>query len=164
MVRTIQLTSDSTEAAQIAIDAFGKKAGPEMAELIRQGKLSYDDYLGVIEGSAGTVENTYEQTQDAFDKIQLAAQGLKTDVATAMKDMLDEYAPEIDEIISSVKENVSAALQTFMTEILPAIKDGISWIIDNLPLIEALVLALAYGVRRRWKVVGLITHTTRSKA
>lgn len=159
MVRTIQLTSDSTEAAQIAIDTFGKKAGPEMAELIRQGKLSYDDYLGVIEGSAGTVESTYEQTQDAFDKIQLAAQGLKTDVATAMKDMLNEYAPELDEIISSVKENVSAALQTFMTEILPAIKDGISWIIDNLPLIEALVIAIGTAFAA-WKVVGLITAIT----
>lgn len=159
MVRTIALTSDSTEAAQIAIDAFGKKAGPEMAELIQQGKLSYGDYLDVIEGSAGTVENTYEQTQDAFDKIQLAAQGLKTDVATAMKDMLDEYAPEIDEIISSVKENVSAALKTFMTEILPAIKDGISWIIDNLPLIEALVVGIGTAFAA-WKVVGLITAIT----
>ena len=159
MVRTIALTSDSTEAAKIAIDVFGKKAGPEMAELIQQGKLSYSDYLDVIEGSAGTVENTYEQTQDAFDKIQLAAQGLKTDVATAMKDMLDEYAPEIDEIISSVKENVSAALQTFMTEILPAIKDGISWIIDNLPLIEALVVGIGTAFAA-WKVVGLITAIT----
>lgn len=159
MVRTIQLTSDSTEAAQIAIDVFGKKAGPEMAELIRQGKLSYGDYLDVIEGSAGTVENTYEQTQDAFDKIQLAAQGLKTDVATAFKDMLDEYAPEIDEMISTVKDGISAALQTFMTEILPAIKDGISWIIDNLPLIEALVIAIGTAFAA-WKVVGLITAIT----
>ena len=159
VVRTIQLTSDSTEAAQIAIDAFGKKAGPEMAELIQQGKLSYGDYLDVIEGSAGTVENTYEQTQDAFDKIQLAAQGLKTDVATAMKDMLDEYAPEIDEMISTVKDGISAALQTFMTEILPAIKDGISWIIDNLPLIEALVVGIGTAFAA-WKVVGLITAIT----
>ena len=159
IVRTISLTSDSTEAAQIAIDAFGKKAGPEMAELIKQGKLSYDDFLQIIEGSAGTVENTYEQTQDAFDKIQLAAQGLKTDVATAMKDMLNEYAPEIDEMISTVKDSISAALQTFMTEILPAIKDGISWIIDNLPLIEALVIAIGTAFAA-WKVVGLITAIT----
>lgn len=159
MVRTIALTSDSTEAAQIAIEVFGKKAGPEMAELIQQGKLSYSDYLGVIEGSAGTVENTYEQTQDAFDKIQLAAQGLKTDVATAFKDMLNEYAPEIDEMISTVKDGISAALQTFMTEILPAIKDGISWIIDNLPLIEALVIAIGTAFTA-WKVVGLITAIT----
>jgi TP901 family phage tail tape measure protein len=159
MVRTIALTSDSTEAAKIAVEVFGKKAGPEMAELIQQGKLSYGDYLDVIEGSAGTVESTYEQTQDAFDKIQLAAQGLKTDVATAMKDMLDEYAPEIDELISTVKDGISAALQTFMTEILPAIKDGISWIIDNLPLIEALVVGIGTAFAA-WKVVGLITAIT----
>ena len=159
MVRTIALTSNSTEAAQIAIEVFGKKAGAEMAELIREGKLSYSDYLDVIEGSAGTVESTYEQTQDAFDKIQLAAQGLKTDVATAMKDMLNEYAPEIDEMISTVKDGISAALQTFMTEILPAIKDGISWIIENLPLIEALVVAIGTAFAA-WKVVGLITAIT----
>lgn len=159
MVRTISLTSDSTEAAQIAIEVFGKKAGAEMAELIREGKLSYSDYLDVIEGSAGTVESTYEQTQDAFDKIQLAAQGLKTDVATAMKDMLNEYAPEIDEMISTVKDGISAALQTFITEILPAIKDGISWIIENLPLIEALVVAIGTAFAA-WKVVGLITAIT----
>ena len=159
IIRTIRLTSDSTEAAQIAIDAFGKKAGPEMAELIQQGKLSYDDFLSVIEGSAGTVENTYEQTQDAFDKIQLAAQGLKVDVATAFKEMLSEYGPEIDAVIENVKQGISEALQTFMTEILPAIKDGISWIIENLPIIEALVAAIGAAFVT-WKVVGLITAIT----
>ena len=159
VIRTIRLTSDSTEAAQIAIDAFGKKAGPEMAELIQQGKLSYDDFLSVIEGSAGTVESTYEQTQDAFDKIQLAAQGLKVDVATAFKDMLSEYGPEIDAVIENVKQGISEALQMFMTEILPAIKDGISWIIENLPIIEALVAAIGAAFVA-WKVVGLITAIT----
>lgn len=159
MVRTIQLTSDSTEAAQIAIDAFGKKAGPEMAELIQQGKLSYGDYLDVIEGSAGTVENTYEQTQDAFDKIALAVQGLKVDVATAFKDMLNEYSPEIEAIIEQVKQSLSDALNAFINDILPAIKDGISWIIDNLPLIEALVIAIGTAFAA-WKVVGLITAIT----
>ena len=159
IIRTISLTSDSTEAAKIAIDNFGKKAGPELAEMVKKGQFEYSEFLKIIEGSGGTVENTYEQTQDAFDKIQLAAQGLKTDVATAMKDMLDEYAPEIDELISTVKDGISVALQTFMTEILPAIKDGISWIIDNLPLIEALVVGIGTAFAA-WKVVGLITAIT----
>ena len=159
IIRTISLTSDSAEAAKIAIDNFGKKAGPELAEMVKKGQFEYSEFLKIIEGSSGTVSNTYEQTQDAFDKIALAAQGLKVDVATAFKDMLNEYSPEIEAVIEQVKQSLSDALQTFMTEILPVIKDGISWIIDNLPLIETLIIAIGTAFAT-WKVVGLITAIT----
>ena len=101
VIQAISTTADSTEAAQIAIEAFGKKAGPEMAELIKKGAFSYSDFLKIVKDSSGTVESTYEQTQDAFDKISLAAQGLKVDVGAAVKDMLDENMPEIDKLIST---------------------------------------------------------------
>jgi TP901 family phage tail tape measure protein len=159
MVRTIQLTSDSTEAAQIAVEVFGKKAGPEMAELIRQGKLSYSDYLDVIEGSVGTVENTYEQTQDAFDKIQLAAQGLKADVGSAFKNLLNEYSPEINAAVENIRAAIGEAFDYFINEIFPVLKDCISWIIDNLPIIEALVAAIGAAFVA-WKVVGIVTAVT----
>lgn len=159
IVNAIKMTSDSTEAAQIAIDAFGKKAGPEMAEMIKKGAFEYEDFLGIIEGSAGTVENTYEQTQDAFDKITLAAQGLKVDIADQFKNLLNEYGPEIDSIIEKIKSGLSNAFETFTTEILPALKNGISWIIENLPIIEALVAAIGAAFVT-WKVVGLITAIT----
>lgn len=159
IIRTISLTSDSTEAAKIAMDSFGKKAGPELAEMVKRGQFEYSEFLDIIKGSSGTVENTYEQTQDAFDKISLAAQGLKVEVATQFKGMLNEYGPELDKALEKVKKGISNALDYFMKNILPALKDGITWIINNLPTIEALIVGIGTAFAA-WKVVGIITAVT----
>ena len=159
VISTINNTSDSAEAAKIAMDAFGKKAGPELAEMIKKGQFEYSDYLDIIKNSPGTVESTYEQTQDAFDKISLAAQGLKVDIAEQFKNMLGEYGPELDTLIEKIKEGLSNAFQTFTTEILPVIKDGITWLIENLPIIEALVAGIGAAFVA-WKIVGIVTAVT----
>jgi TP901 family phage tail tape measure protein len=159
IIRTISLTSDSTEAAKIAIDNFGKKAGPELAEMVKRGEFEYSDFLKLVKDSPGTVSNTYEQTQDAFDKIALAAQGLKVDVATAFKGMLNEYGPDLDKIIEKVRTGITKAFGYFISDILPKIKDGIKWIVDNLPKIEALVVAIGTAFLA-WKAVAIITAVT----
>lgn len=159
IIRTISLTSDSTEAAKIAIDNFGKKAGPELAEMVKKGQFNYSEFLKIIEGSGGTVESTYEQTQDAFDKIGLAAQGLKADVGSAFKNLLNEYSPEINAAVENIRAAIGEAFDYFINEIFPVLKDGISWIIDNLPIIEALVAAIGAAFVA-WKVVGIVTAVT----
>ena len=51
----IEKTEDIAKASEIAIEAFGSKAGPELVEDIQAGKLEYEDFLGVLKDSVGTV-------------------------------------------------------------------------------------------------------------
>lgn len=156
--KAIENDADSTGALTAAYDLFGK-SGDQIYGAIKNGTLSFEELTKASGDVTGAVDNTYEQTQDAFDKISLAAQGLKTDIATAFKNVLNEYAPEIDGVVEKVKKSVADAFGYFIKEILPKIKTGIEWIINNLPVIEALVVGIGAAFAA-WKVVGIITAVT----
>lgn len=96
----IAATPDIAEATTKAIEAFGAKAGPDLADAIKGGRFEYSEMLKVLENSTGTVENTYEETQSGIDKINLAVQGLSVTFGEAAGKLIDEYAPKIEHIIS----------------------------------------------------------------
>lgn len=98
----IKNAKDETAAAQVAFDAFGNKAGQELADAIRSGRFEYQDFIDVVAGSAGTVENTYNETQSAMDKINLAMQGLSVTMGDVTSQMLDKLAPGIDKVIGAL--------------------------------------------------------------
>ena len=107
-----------TEATSKAIEVFGSKAGPDLADAIQNGRFEYEDMLDVIEGSQGRLDAVYEETLDAPDKIALALQGLKSDVGSVISD------------------------------IMSALEPAITWIVDNfdmlIPVITAVTAAMGY--------------------
>ena len=68
---------DLASATTLAIEAFGQKAGPDLADAIKGGRFEVESYTKAIQNSAGTVESTYSQVVDEVDDTQLAAQNLK---------------------------------------------------------------------------------------
>ena len=156
--KSIENDTDSTGALTAAYDLFGK-SGDQIYGAIKNGTLSFEELTRASGDVTGAVDSTYAQTQDAFDKISLAAQGLKTDIATAFKGVLNEYAPEIDAVVQKVKKSAADAFSYFIKDVLPVIKSGIEWIIDNLPIIEALIVGIGAAFAA-WKVVGIITAVT----
>lgn len=96
----IAATPDIATATTKAIEVFGAKAGPDLADAIKGGRFEYSEMLKVLEDSTGTVENTYEETQSGIDKINLAIQGLSVTFGEAAGKLIDEYAPKIEHIIS----------------------------------------------------------------
>lgn len=138
----IAATPDIASATTKAIEAFGQKAGPDLADAIKGGRFEYSDFLSVLENSNGTVEKTYEQTQDGFDKIKLAAQGLKADVGDAFKNMMDEYGPEIEKTLDKIKNVLDKAFKTFTEKIMPKVIEGFQWISDHSAEIEAAIAAI----------------------
>lgn len=156
--KSIENDADSTGTLTAAYELFGK-SGDQIYGAIKNGTLSFEELTRASGDVTGAVDNTYAQTQDAFDKISLAAQGLKTDIATAFKGVLNDYAPEIDAVVQKVKKSAADAFSYFIKDVLPVIKSGIEWIINNLPIIEALIVGIGAAFAA-WKVVGIITAVT----
>ena len=138
-IAAIKNAGDESKAAQIAIDAFGNKAGPELADAISSGRFAFDDFAKAVKESGGAVERTFEETQDAPDKLKLAVQGLKTDLAQTTGELLTEYGPEIEKAIKSIGE-------TLKEDIIPAIKDAIEWVTKNRTAILATLSGIAAGL------------------
>lgn len=134
----IAKTEDIAAASEKAIEIFGSKAGPELVEDIQAGKLEYKDFLNVLQNSAGTVTDTYEATQDGFDKITLAIQGGKADLGKFVRDIATEYQDDIVNFIDKVKD---------------AIKKVITWFVKNgdviLEVLKSIgkVLAVVFAVK-----------------
>ena len=109
-----------TEGLQVAYEVFGKKAGAKIYEACKTGSLSFDDLAKAMENNSGSIDSTYEATQDGADKIKLALQGVKADAGEAIAGFLDEHK---DEIVSTIE----------------TITGGIKTISDNLPVVGVII-------------------------
>ena len=137
VLEEIAKTEDIAEASEKAIEAFGTKAGPELVEDIQAGKLEYKDFLDVLQKSEGTVTETYEATQDGFDKIKLAIQGGKAELGQWVRDMATEHQDQIVSVINKVKE---------------VIKNVISWVVKNADVIIETIKSIGKALAIIWAV------------
>lgn len=138
-VNAIKTAEDASKAAEIAIEAFGNKAGPELADAIQSGRFEFDELTKAVKESGGAVDRTFEETQDAPDKLKLAVQGLKTDLAQTTNEILTEFGPDIEKAI----DKIGTALKE---DIIPAIKNAVTWFLDNKTEILATLTGIAAGL------------------
>ena len=166
LMEEIKNAPTDMEGTQLAIEAFGSKTGLELADAIRTGKMEYSDLIGTISGSQGRLESTFEGTQDASDRLKLAMQGLRTDLADFVDKILQEYGPDVEKVINDIKpalqyivDNAFPAIKKggewIGDNILPVINDGLEWINDNLNILLPLLSALAGAilVYKTWTIV-----------
>lgn len=147
-IAQIKAAPNDTKAAEKAIEAFGNKAGPELAEAIRDGRFAFDDFTQTVKDSAGAVERTFEETQDAPDKLALAVQGLKTDLAQTTNEVMQELAPELETALKEIGK-------VLKNDIIPAVKNAIQWVLKNKTAILTTVTSLAAGLAAM-KIAGAI--------
>ena len=138
-VEAIRTASDASKAAELAIEAFGNKAGPELADAIQSGRFAFDEFTAAVKDSGGAVERTFEETQDAPDKLALAVQGLKTDLAQTTNEVMTELAPDIEKALKSISK-------TLTRDIIPAVKSAIQWVLKNKTAILTTLSAIAAGL------------------
>lgn len=93
-----------TEAAQAAMELFGAKAGPAIAAAVQDGRLSFDELSNSVEDFGGSVNTTFEDTQDPMDQFTTTLNELKLVGA----DLVESAGPMLVDIAGSLAEGVSA--------------------------------------------------------
>ena len=154
-IDTIKNAPTDIAATEAAFEVFGSKAGAELVEAIRSGRFAYDELLATIAESNGTVESTYDATQNASDRMALAMQNVKATAAEIANDFIVKYEPQIQSAIQKIIDIIQ--------EYAPKIENGIDWLEANLPEIESLVIAIAAAFAT-WKFVSVITAVTAALA
>jgi TP901 family phage tail tape measure protein len=88
------------DAAGVALDVFGARAGPKFAAMIREGKLSYQEMLTSLQGGSDTILGAGADTQDFAEKLTLlknrvfvALEPIATKVFNAIGDAMDRIGP-----------------------------------------------------------------------
>jgi phage-related minor tail protein len=134
----IRGAKDTTEATSIAMEYFGNKAAPRIVQGIMDGTLAFDEWAGAAVDATGTVTETFESTLDSVDRAQVAVQNLKLAAGETIDQFLSEHGPQIEAMMTNLSENVLPVV----SGVISGIMNGVSWFIDNLPIITTLVLAL----------------------
>jgi phage-related minor tail protein len=92
------------EASQIAMELFGNKAGPAIADACRDGRLSLEDLGYAMEDLAGTTDATFDSVQDPLDQMQPILNTLKDTGAQLVTDL----GPAIVTVLGAISDGVSA--------------------------------------------------------
>ena len=95
---------DIASATTKAIEVFGKKAGPDLADAIQGGRFEYSDFLNLLENSKGTVETTYSNITDANDDAKIAMNNVKLAASELGSTIMTGASPVIKDLTEKIKD------------------------------------------------------------
>lgn len=96
------------DAYNAAVDLFGSKAGPTLAEFCKDGKLNFEDLGASLDDNLGSVENTFNATLDPADQFKVTLNQLKDagfDVGNALGPVLAECLQVVTPILKDLIES-----------------------------------------------------------
>lgn len=106
---------DIANATSLAIEAFGAKAGPDLADAIKNGRFEYSEMLNLIQNSSGSVESAYNDMLGPVEKMQMVMNKIKGPASELGSAIIDTLMPTFDKL---------AAALTKVTEWFGNLSDG----------------------------------------
>lgn len=103
-LKEIESTPDIATATSKAIEVFGQKAGPDLADAIKGGRFEYQDFLQLVQDSTGIVSQTFEEQQNPWDQWKTTMNDLKLAGADLGGVLIETLTPILQEAAGGVKE------------------------------------------------------------
>ena len=141
----IKNAGTAAEAASIASEIFGTKAGSTMAAAIRDGTLAVGDLRESLLENGETIAGAAEDTYDFAERLQIMKQGLEValkPMANTVFDGLNKFMPVLQKLMEQIVPVISDAVEAaapFVEEFLMGAADALE---DVLPLISQLAADL----------------------
>lgn len=141
----IKNAGTAAEAASIASEIFGTKAGSTMAAAIRDGTLAVGDLTESLLENGETIAGAAEDTYDFTERLQIMKQGLEValkPMANTVFDGLNKFMPVLQKLMEQIVPVISDAVEAaapFVEEFLMGAADALE---DVLPLISQLAADL----------------------
>jgi len=104
-VKAISEAETGGEAAALAIELFGARAGPDMAAAILEGRLSVEDLVAELENADGTLANTAEAVegpQEAMKRLKNQLTLIGAEFANVFIPILEQALPPLQRLLGSV--------------------------------------------------------------
>jgi TP901 family phage tail tape measure protein len=98
---------NQTEALSIATDIFGNKNAATMLSALQDGRLNLDELSNSMTAYAGKVDQTYADTQDPWNEMNVAINNVKLAGAELGADLAEKLVPIIEALIEKVQSVIS---------------------------------------------------------
>ena len=141
----IKNAGTAAEAASIASEIFGTRAGSTMAAAIRDGALAVGDLTENLMENGETIAGAAEDTYDFAERLQIMKQGLEValkPMANTVFDGLNKFMPVLQKLMEQITPVISDAVEAaapFVEEFLMGAADALEGV---LPLISQLAAGL----------------------
>lgn len=141
----IKNAGTAAEAASIASEIFGTKAGSTMAATIRDGTLAVGDLTGSLLENGETISGAAEDTYDFAERLQIMKQGLEValkPMANTVFDGLNKFMPVLQQLMEQIVPVIGDAVEAavpFVEDFLMGAADALE---DVLPMIFQLAADL----------------------
>lgn len=109
-IEKIKGMEDGSQAAALAMEVFGARAGPDMAAAIREGRFDFEEYLDAIENGADTILSAAEDTADAAEKWQQFGNRVALALEPVSKEMFNLASAAADVLLPAILGLVQAAV------------------------------------------------------
>ena len=104
IVDSIKNAKTETEAINKASEVFGTKGAVQMTNAIRDGRFNLDQLKDSMANYGNVVQETYETTQDPWDKMKTAMNDLKLAGSELAGALFETLAPIIEKITEKVHQ------------------------------------------------------------
>ena len=141
----IKNAGTAAEAASIASEIFGTRAGSTMAAAIRDGSLAVADLTAELQENGETIAGAADDTYDFAERLHVMKQGLEValkPMANTVFDGLNKFMPTLQKLMEQITPAISKAVEAaapFVDEFLTGAADALE---DVLPLISQLAADL----------------------
>lgn len=137
LAKRLTNSKTSAKATTEAMTLFGK-SGTAVVEAMKNGKLSVEDMTETLSKSKGTVKDTYEEIEDAGDKIAIKVQHVKSKVGTSISDFINEHEKEIGGFLDDITGSFDGFLNEYGDDIIgfaekmgDGFSSGFNWIVNH---------------------------------
>ncbi|ARK30766.1 phage tail tape measure protein [Halalkalibacter krulwichiae] len=119
IIDEIENMEDAGEATAKAMEVFGAKAGPEMAEMIQSGAFSIEELQETLANSSETIEKAGEDTLTLGERFQImknnAMVGLMP-IGEAMINLAEKILPKLQDAMNTVFEFIGRIIDWAKTK------------------------------------------------
>lgn len=107
---------DIASATTKAIEVFGTKAGPDLADAIKGGRFEFEEMLKLVESSSGQLDASFEATIDPADKAKVALNNL-TLAGAALGDVIQSALGPVFESLADILKDFTEWFKNLNPEI-----------------------------------------------
>lgn len=165
IVGEIEAMGPGTEATALAIELFGQRAGPDLADAITGGKFAIDEMMGAISGGKDTIRGVAKDTDDwkeslnvLKNKVLVGLEPIVMALFDAVGWLADAFVKlsenkDVQEFFRDVGDTARSLVDTFLEMIAPitAHWDAIKSVIKAaLGVIADVIRAVMAIIRGDW--------------